>query len=206
MKKGNVAVESRLMSSDQPVITERMSVYELDNASPFALLSIAPTFVLDIEMVKRNYTLLQETLHPDRYPHQTKEAEVACLMASAINQAYAILRDPLRRAKALLSLKGCSIPGEDGQTIRDPRFMEEALTLKELLEEAQTPESCIHLIEILSQKQKQVDELFQAAFLANDLVGMSDAYIRLSFIVKTKSDARLDGVDIIRMGDYAPSA
>ncbi len=193
------------MSNNQSFSIDHEGVSEFDKASPFALLSITPTFVLDYEMLKQNYRLLQETLHPDRYPQKSKEAEVACLMASAINQAYAVLQDPLRRAKALFVLKGCSIPGEGGQTICDPRFMDEALVLKELLEEAQTPESCAQLISALSEKERQVGELFQDAFLANDLAAMSDAYIRLSFVVKTKNDAACVLTEM-GIGDYVPSA
>ncbi len=205
MKKGNVVVESRLMSNNQSDGVNHGGVPEFDKASPFALLSITPLFFIDHEILKQNYRLLQETLHPDRYPLQSKEAEIACLMASAINQAYAVLQDPLQRAKALLLLKGGAIPGASGQTICDPRFMDEALDLKELLEAAQTAESCAQLISALSEKERQVGELFQDAFLANDLTAMSDAYIRLSFVVKTKNDAAC-ALTEMGIGDYAPSA
>lgn len=206
-----MAVESRLMSNNKSDGINHGSGAEFDNASPFALLSIMPTFLIDHKMLKQNYLLLQETLHPDRYPSQSKEAEVACSMVSAINQAYSVLEDPLRRAKALLLLKGCPIPGEDGQTICDPRFMEEALVLKELLEAVKTAESCAQLISALSEKERQVGVLFQDAFLVNDVDSMSDAYIRLSFIVKTKNDAsyrltEMGRLTEIGIGDYVPSA
>ncbi|MES2607351.1 MAG: Fe-S protein assembly co-chaperone HscB [Pseudomonadota bacterium] len=158
--------------------------------TPFDLLSVKPAYLLDWCLLDHNLAALQETLHPDLYPNGSQERDIADSMSSAINNAYAILKDPIQRARALLSLSNISIPGENGKTINEPELMEEALSLKELLEEATIKNDFDTLLQTLSAKQCILEDQFNSAFLTNNKIGMQNAYVQLSFCIKTLNDAK----------------
>ena len=58
---------------------------------------------------------LQKALHPDKFSAkgETERAHSAA-HASLVNAAYATLRDPLRRAKYILSGRGAGVAEDDG--------------------------------------------------------------------------------------------
>ncbi|MBL8311655.1 MAG: Fe-S protein assembly co-chaperone HscB [Burkholderiales bacterium] len=73
----------------------------------FAEFGIEPTFALDLNALASRYRDLQSAVHPDRFANAT-DAEQRAAMARAVevNDAYNTLKDPVRRAMHLLSLKG----------------------------------------------------------------------------------------------------
>jgi molecular chaperone HscB len=160
------------------------------DVTPFALLSVEPAYHLDWSVVDCNLVSLQEILHPDLYPIGSEERSVADAMLSSVNNAYAVLKDPIQRARILLKLKNIGVPGENGETINDPEMMEEALLLKQFLEEASAQNDFDSLFETLNNQQKKIEELFNLALLANTENDMKDTYIRLSFCIKTHNDAK----------------
>jgi molecular chaperone HscB len=63
---------------------------------------------------------MTKVLHPDRYARADARARRASLQRSVIlNQAWRVLRDPVKRAEHLLSLHGIEIGGEQGARRRD---------------------------------------------------------------------------------------
>lgn len=169
-----MGAESRLMSS----------------VSPFALFDIEPTYSVDWDVLESKRSLFQKTLHPDLFPAGSADSDIASSKLSCVNNAYRILKDPLHRARALFELKQISIPGENGATISNPEMMEEALFIKESLEEAAVHNDFSSLFDFLNTKQKDLENIFNKALLENNEKEMTEAYIRLSFCVKTLNDAK----------------
>lgn len=77
---------------------------------PFTTLGVARRFSLDAQELAQRHRDLSRALHPDRFvggtPH---ERRIAIERASAVNDAFRLLRDPLARATALLALHGRTI-------------------------------------------------------------------------------------------------
>lgn len=94
---------------------------------PFETLGIARTFDLDLPAVEKTHRDLSRALHPDRYVGaNATERRVALTKAMEVNEAWRIVRDPIRRAEALLRLSGVAV-GENREPPADPEFLAEML-------------------------------------------------------------------------------
>jgi molecular chaperone HscB len=80
---------------------------------PFATLGIARRYDVDTRALEKTHRELSRALHPDRYAAMPAgQRREALAKAIEINEAWRIVRDPLRRAEALLALSGVT-PSED---------------------------------------------------------------------------------------------
>jgi len=158
--------------------------------TPFALLSVLPSYTLDWVAVDHNLSVLQETLHPDRYPVGSHERELADVTLALINNAYTVLKDPIQRIKALFDVKNILVPGIKGQIINEPMMVGEAFLLKESLSEACAKGEVDLFISNLNEQQNSIEDHFNTAFLKNNEHEMKQTYIRLSFCIKTLNDAK----------------
>ncbi len=103
---------------------------------PFETLGIAPNFDVDLEVLERIHRRLSKAVHPDRHIHTgTSERREALARAMSVNEAWRIVRDPVRRAEALLSLSGYALVESSGPKL-GPEFLMEMLELREALADA----------------------------------------------------------------------
>ncbi len=103
---------------------------------PFATLGIARSFEVDLAATEKTHRELSRALHPDRFVNAgVSERRAALSKAVEVNEAWRIVRDPIRRAEALLELEGVKAPeGKEAQP--DAEFLMEMLELREALAEA----------------------------------------------------------------------
>jgi molecular chaperone HscB len=102
---------------------------------PFATLGIARRYDLDLTVLEKSYRQLSRAFHPDRHASTTPgEKREALARAVAVNEAWRIVRDPIQRAEALLSLGGASL-GDERESM-DLEFLEEMLEQREALSHA----------------------------------------------------------------------
>jgi molecular chaperone HscB len=104
--------------------------------NPFAILGIPLSFEVDLPTLERSYRNLSRAVHPDRHVDAGASAKREALArAMAVNEAWRIVRDPIRRAEALLALDGVDVSeGRDQQV--DPEFLLDFLEIREALAEA----------------------------------------------------------------------
>lgn len=82
---------------------------EVNVSDPFETLGVSPRFDLDPVLLEARHRELCRALHPDRYVGRPAgERRAALSRAVDVNAAYRVLRDPARRAEALLLLNGHS--------------------------------------------------------------------------------------------------
>lgn len=96
---------------------------------------------VDTVLLEQKYKLLQAQLHPDRQLNtqlgtQQSSKLAAIQQASMLNDAYATLKSPLRRAEHLLQLKDIDT-NSYAQADLDKDFLLAQLKLREKLEELQ---------------------------------------------------------------------
>jgi len=104
--------------------------------NPFATLGVEPRFDVDLAAVEKTHRELSRALHPDRYVSAgASERREALGKAVEVNEAWRILRDPIRRAQALLALRGVTVT-EGREPPADPEFLMEMLEQREALDEA----------------------------------------------------------------------
>lgn len=105
-------------------------------SDPFDTLGIAPAFDLDLKQVERQVRELSRVLHPDRHVASTaKERRMALGKAIEVNEAWRILRDPVRRAEALLRRAGVVI-AEGAEPKSSPAFLMDVMERREALADA----------------------------------------------------------------------
>ncbi len=106
------------------------------NPSPFELLGVEPRFDLDLGALEERHRVLSGTLHPDRYAGKPPaERRMALDKAIQVNEAWRMLRDPVRRAEALLSLRGLMVE-ENQEPKPPPALLMEMMEIREALAEA----------------------------------------------------------------------
>ncbi|MCL2449588.1 MAG: Fe-S protein assembly co-chaperone HscB [Polyangiaceae bacterium] len=103
---------------------------------PFATLGLAPAFDVDLGLLEKVHRDLSRALHPDKYVGASAtERRTALARAVEVNEAFRIVRDPIRRAEALLALRGVVV-GEGQEPKADAEFLMEMLEQREALVEA----------------------------------------------------------------------
>lgn len=102
----------------------------------FARFGLPASMDLDLAALESSYMDLCRRMHPDRMiAKDTTTQSRALMLSSALNEAYAQLKDERSRAEHLLRLKGGKTADEDKRTPQ--AFLIEMLDLREEVEAAQ---------------------------------------------------------------------
>lgn len=105
--------------------------------NPFARLGVEPKFSVDVTELERVHRDLSRALHPDKHLQSLpSERRTTLDEAVAVNEAWRIVRDPLRRAEALLALRGVEVEGPEAKP--SAAFLMEMMERREELEVAKT--------------------------------------------------------------------
>lgn len=103
---------------------------------PFDTFGIPPRYAIDLEVAEKTHRELSRALHPDRHAQgSAAERRQALGRALEVNEAWRVLRDPVRRAEALLQRAGVSV-GEGREPAADPEFLMTVMEQREALSEA----------------------------------------------------------------------
>jgi molecular chaperone HscB len=102
----------------------------------FELLGLPLSYAVDPVRLETGYRALQSQVHPDRYASAPEaERRVAMQWAARANEAYRTLRDPVDRARYVLSLKGFDT-GEESNTAMPADFLMQQMEWREAVAEA----------------------------------------------------------------------
>ena len=148
-------------------------------------------FDIDEAALETVYFDLQRKLHPDRFATASpKEKALSQSQAIAVNEAYETLRDPLRRAAYLLTLKGRTADVDRDATINDPELLMESMEAREALAEAATPEEAQAIARDTAAKMDDCKSALSRAFSAGDLDEAGNLTTRLKYLAKLAGEAR----------------
>jgi molecular chaperone HscB len=129
-----------------------------DDRDHFERLGLPRRFALDDAEMERNYLARSREAHPDLAGDSPEILD----RSARLNQAYAPLRDPSRRAEYLLKLLGGPSPTEVTQPPAE--FLEEMLELRIAIAEAEDGETRTRMEKTLSERKgkrlEEVGELF----------------------------------------------
>lgn len=100
----------------------------------FTLLGVPPACHIDLAVLERHYREQQAKWHPDRFVNAPAAERLAALQhTSLLNDAYATLKTPLRRAEHLLAVLGDLDEDMPRQQL-DSAFLLQQLEQREQLE------------------------------------------------------------------------
>jgi len=135
-------------------------------SSHFDIFGLAPSVDVDVKALEASYRKKSLELHPDRNPNARVEA---ASNTASLNEAFKVLKDPIRRAFYLLKLSGVDLEREEsgpqGRTLGLPmEFLEQILDQREALDEAKQRKDPVGARRMGESIRQQMD---QAMALAN---------------------------------------
>lgn len=152
----------------------------------FELFGLPASFELDRAQLHSAQQRLQGEFHPDRFVNAgDRQRRVSVQMAAHINQAYAILRDPVRRARYLLEINGADLPDESATT-SDTAFLMEQLELREAIESCRDSDDplreCAQIEDRLAQSANELAANFVDCFGRGDYDRAAETSRKMQFI------------------------
>jgi len=164
--------------------------------SHFELFGLPLSYRVDSGLLAERYHALQRSLHPDRYAVAGEREKRLSLQASTrVNEAFQTLKDPLERARYLLSLHTGDSGGEK-ETTQDMAFLMEQMELREALSEAKDQSDPIAAVDavldrLADQTSGLLDQL-EACFESGseqDLEAARELVRKLQFVAKCRVEA-----------------
>jgi molecular chaperone HscB len=168
----------------------------------FDLLGMPQGFDINLQQLKSNNLRLQQTLHPDRFLHESTAQKMAAANKLAeVNEAFQSLKSGYNRGEYLLSLLGVK-SADESLTVKNPALLMEQMELREELSEIRQlddPEQKLvnfseRVKQLIKQQQNQLIELFNAVDFERketdktQLQLISDALIKLRFQQKLQQE------------------
>ena len=125
----------------------------------FELFGLPVTFDIDTGDLAVRYREVQRRVHPDKFANASdQDRRLSLQMTALINEAFQTLKDPVRRGRYLLSLRGIDL-GDETDTAMDPAFLMEQIELRENLEavkQADNPHK--HLAELANRIEQRLQD------------------------------------------------
>jgi molecular chaperone HscB len=148
-------------------------------SDPFEALGVEPVFNLDLALLEQRHRDLSRTLHPDRHAVSgAAERRRALGRAIEVNEAFRQLKDPVRRAEALLARRGVQ-SGEGKEPPAPPALLMEVMERREALAEIRLSKDQVALGRLIAEVEQ--DERRVRAELDRQF-----------------SDAQVDSVEILK--------
>ena len=162
----------------------------------FELFGLPVDFRLDNDALSLRYRDLQKVVHPDRYANAgDQQQRIAMQSATHVNEAFAVLKDPLSRAQYMLSLKGKNADGEN-LTTSDGAFLMQQMELREALEEARDAEDPMdEVADLLDNISSAINEqvaritLLLESSSVQDLDDAAECVYKMQFLKKLYAQA-----------------
>ena len=125
------------------------------NLDPFEALGLEPAFGLDVATLEQRHRDLSRALHPDRHAAKgAAERRRALGRAIEVNEAYRNLKDPVRRAEALLALRGVQ-SGEGKEPAASPALLMAVMERREALAEIRLSKDEVALARLIAEVERE---------------------------------------------------
>ena len=151
----------------------------------FSRLGLPVSYDVPADHLDRQYFGLQRRMHPDRFASRSpREKALSQAQATALNDAYETLRDPVKRAIYLLDHLG------HDEAKADAALLMEQMELREALAEAG---DLSRVTALLAQAEGLVGQCRQelaVAFDRCDFAAAARVVVRLKFLTKLAEDAK----------------
>jgi molecular chaperone HscB len=124
---------------------------------PVAALGLPRRYAFDRLQIEARHRELSKALHPDKYVNApANERRLALSKAVEVNEAWRIVRDPVRRAEALLVASGLGDEvGEAREPKPSPEFLMEVMESREQLQEARDARDATTLAKLTEAARRQ---------------------------------------------------
>jgi len=162
----------------------------------FELFGLPVSYRVDGTLLAERYHALQHALHPDHYVAAgDRERRLSMQASTRVNEAFQTVKEPLARARYLLSLYTGDWGDEQAST-QDTAFLMEQLELREALAQAKDrpdPVTAVgeildHLVDHARVLTNELKTLLEAPS-AQDLEAAQELVRKLQFVTKCRAEA-----------------
>ena len=157
----------------------------------FTLFQLEPAFDIDTAALEQTYRSLAARFHPDRHAAASVfEQKQAMMMASAVNEAYRILKNPIDRAAYLLEQHNIHADSPE-HTSFPPEFLMQQMEWRETLEEAraQNNQAALRALEAdIQAEQNTLLSALQTAFKQTDYHNAANLVRQGRFLNKLRQE------------------
>lgn len=127
-------------------------------------------FRIDVAQLRAEYKKSRDLLQPDQI-----EAK------QALSQAYKTLKDPLRRAQYVFSLKGIDATGDEGIKVPNRRTRDKVLKMKEMIANAEKKTDLMEMKEINEKRLKKCVKGMNECFRKGNLERAREKMVNLRY-------------------------
>lgn len=157
---------------------------------PFFLFGLDYSFDIDLNKLDQLYFEFQQKYHPDRnfFKNPQEQRDVQDVSAS-LNIAYGELKDPILRAKRLLSILTPENPWTENETSVDEDILMQMMVVRETLDMVSSP---IEAKRILSDMQHQMDieiRKMSEAFSSKSSENLRKSIVRALYVRRILNEA-----------------
>ena len=143
------------------VVANRSRSEVLDKPDYFELLGLERSPNLSAELIERSWKERVSAIHPDRFAAASEaQKRVAMQWSASINEAYRVIRDPLRRAIYLCELAGHDVNVDVGGGL-STAFLMQQMQWRESLDDIRSQLDKAALDCMLQEIQKQSSDYAQ---------------------------------------------
>lgn len=156
----------------------------------FELFQMPEEFAIDTQQLDSAYREMQGRVHPDKFVTATDaEKRVAMQWATRANEAYQILKNPLKRAIYLCELHGIDL-GTESNTSMPMSFLMQQIEWREALDEARASKNQSALEHLESELQQMRTTLLSLVSQCLNAAQYSEAgeHVRQLMFVEKFSD------------------
>lgn len=156
----------------------------------FSLLNLPTAYALDLSQLEQAWREASARVHPDRFATASAaEKRIAMQWAARINQAYDVLKNPVKRAVYLCELAGQAVDAENN-TRMDTAFLMKQMQWRETLDEVRNdPAGLTQLAETIHQEQQALERcLTELLDNKKDYVTASEKVRQLMFVAKIQQE------------------
>jgi molecular chaperone HscB len=164
----------------------------------FTLFGMSQTFALDRAALDVRWRELQARVHPDKFALEGAAAQrVAMQWAVRVNEAYQRLKQPLRRAAYLCSLRGVKTGAEDGTAMPAELLMEQMAWRERLAEATQLQAVRALEVEVADEQVRLLAAVGVCLDERHDAAAAAALVRSLMFVERLRADIdrRLDALD-----------
>ena len=161
------------------------------DVNEFEVMGVSPHVKVDLRKVEDNMRALQRRLHPDKFAQTSEDERLKAEEASSrVNACYAVVKDPLLRANAAITLEtGRNVLAEESdQSKIDMDLLMEVMDTREAIEAAENPETLENLKNINNDNMRKTHTRLIDAYEQHDFQQAADELLRLQYYSKIRTE------------------
>ena len=152
----------------------------------FELFGLPVDFQIDEKNLRGAHLELQSAYHPDRFVSASdQEKRIAVQQAAMVNEAYEVLKNPVKRARYMLEVGGLDV-NNDHETTSDASFLMEQIEIREELDQCRNcsdpMRGCEHITRKLDQRSREYAVNFESLYQQGKLEEARQVSKKMQFV------------------------